>query len=85
MALSNHPSVLSFKPGSPNLESSIDVFYAYNQLTFESLDADPIFSFSPLAIHTRNLLADPRCTLVVQVPPLFFSHFIMFIFVSSHL
>ncbi|GFZ11627.1 pyridoxamine 5'-phosphate oxidase family protein [Actinidia rufa] len=26
----------------------------------------PIFSFSPLAIHTRNLLADPRCTLVVQ-------------------
>ncbi|XP_075514017.1 uncharacterized protein LOC142549120 isoform X4 [Primulina tabacum] len=22
----------------------------------------PIFSFSPLAIHTRNLLADPRCT-----------------------
>lgn len=29
--------------------------------------ADPIFSFSPLAIHTRNLLADPRCTVVVQV------------------
>jgi putative heme iron utilization protein len=29
--------------------------------------ADPIFSLSPLAIHTRNLLADPRCTLVVQV------------------
>lgn len=28
----------------------------------------PIFSFSPLAIHTRNLLADPRCTLVVQIP-----------------
>ncbi|CAD6248095.1 unnamed protein product [Miscanthus lutarioriparius] len=28
----------------------------------------PIFSLSPLAIHTRNLLADPRCTLVVQVP-----------------
>ncbi|XP_061354368.1 uncharacterized protein LOC133298996 isoform X2 [Gastrolobium bilobum] len=28
----------------------------------------PIFSFSPLAIHTRNLLANPRCTLVVQVP-----------------
>ncbi|KAL6660829.1 hypothetical protein ACP70R_000213 [Stipagrostis hirtigluma subsp. patula] len=27
-----------------------------------------IFSLSPLAIHTRNLLADPRCTLVVQVP-----------------
>eukprot|EP01018_Ginkgo_biloba_P011098 Gb_14140 [translate_table: standard] len=28
----------------------------------------PIFCFSPLAIHTRNVLADPRCTLVVQVP-----------------
>ncbi|KAL6888664.1 hypothetical protein ACP4OV_009690 [Aristida adscensionis] len=28
----------------------------------------PIFSLSPLAIHTRNLLADPRCTLVVQIP-----------------
>ncbi|KAF2302907.1 hypothetical protein GH714_010923 [Hevea brasiliensis] len=26
----------------------------------------PLFSFSPLAIHSRNLLADPRCTLVVQ-------------------
>lgn len=33
---------------------------------------DPIFSFSPLAIHTRNLLADPRCTLVVQVSTLFY-------------
>eukprot|EP00850_Spirogloea_muscicola_P006242 SM000029S10537 [mRNA] locus=s29:593683:595479:- [translate_table: standard] len=28
----------------------------------------PVFSLSPLAIHTRNLLADPRCTLVVQMP-----------------
>ncbi|CAA3024088.1 uncharacterized protein LOC111406412 [Olea europaea subsp. europaea] len=28
----------------------------------------PIFSLSPLAIHTRNLLADPRCTVVVQIP-----------------
>ncbi|XP_010545611.1 PREDICTED: uncharacterized protein LOC104817922 [Tarenaya hassleriana] len=28
----------------------------------------PIFSFSPLAIHTRNLLSEPRCTLVVQIP-----------------
>ncbi|KAI4331150.1 hypothetical protein MLD38_029365 [Melastoma candidum] len=28
----------------------------------------PIFSFSPLEIHSRNLLADPRCTLVVQIP-----------------
>lgn len=34
---------------------------------------DPIFSFSPLAIHTRNLLVDPRCTLVVQVSYLIFS------------
>lgn len=42
-------------------------------LTFAmSVFADPIFSFSPLAIHTRNLLADPRCTLVVQVGA--FSH-----------
>lgn len=30
--------------------------------------ADPIFSLSPLAIHTRNILADPRVTLVVQIP-----------------
>ncbi|CAH9130120.1 unnamed protein product [Cuscuta epithymum] len=28
----------------------------------------PLFSFSPLAIHTRNLLADPRCSMVVQIP-----------------
>ncbi|ONK78874.1 uncharacterized protein A4U43_C01F460 [Asparagus officinalis] len=28
----------------------------------------PIFSLSPLAIHTRNLLANPKCTLVVQIP-----------------
>ncbi|KAL5213478.1 hypothetical protein ABZP36_024325 [Zizania latifolia] len=28
----------------------------------------PIFSLSPLAIHTRNLLEDPRCTIVVQIP-----------------
>ncbi|XP_039782619.1 uncharacterized protein LOC120649765 isoform X1 [Panicum virgatum] len=27
----------------------------------------PILSLSPLAIHTRNLLADPRCSLVVQI------------------
>ncbi|KAG2243116.1 hypothetical protein Bca52824_095049 [Brassica carinata] len=27
----------------------------------------PLFLFSPLAIHTRNLLAEPRCSLVVQV------------------
>jgi len=29
--------------------------------------SDPIFLFSPLAIHTRNLLNEPRCSLVVQV------------------
>lgn len=28
----------------------------------------PVFSFSQLGIHTRNLLANPRCTLVVQIP-----------------
>ncbi|XP_038983995.1 uncharacterized protein LOC103707039 [Phoenix dactylifera] len=28
----------------------------------------PIFSLSPLAIHTRNLLADSRCTVVIQIP-----------------
>jgi len=39
------------------------------QIALCNPSADPIFSLSPLAIHTRNLLADPRCTLVVQVPP----------------
>jgi hypothetical protein len=28
----------------------------------------PIFSLSPLAIQTRNLLEDPRCSVVVQMP-----------------
>lgn len=28
----------------------------------------PIFSLSPLAIHTRNILANPRCSLLVQNP-----------------
>lgn len=28
----------------------------------------PIFSLSPLAIHTRNLIEDPRCSLVMQMP-----------------
>ncbi|VFQ68897.1 unnamed protein product [Cuscuta campestris] len=28
----------------------------------------PVLLLSPLAIHTRNLIGDPRCTLVVQVP-----------------
>ena len=29
---------------------------------------NPIFCLSPLAIHSRNLLEDPRCSLVVQMP-----------------
>ena len=29
---------------------------------------NPLFSLSPLAMHTRNILEDPRCTLVVQMP-----------------
>ncbi|CAL9125115.1 unnamed protein product [Musa acuminata var. zebrina] len=28
----------------------------------------PIFSLSPLAIHTRNLLVNSKCSLVVQIP-----------------
>lgn len=28
----------------------------------------PIFCLSPLAIHARNLIEDPRCSLVVQMP-----------------
>jgi putative heme iron utilization protein len=28
----------------------------------------PIFALSPLAIHTRNLMEDARCCLVVQMP-----------------
>lgn len=48
--------------------SSVQSIFVFNIFIF----ADPIFSFSPLAIHTRNLLADPRCTLVVQVSYLVF-------------
>ncbi|KAJ0965594.1 hypothetical protein J5N97_026732 [Dioscorea zingiberensis] len=45
-------------------------FYPFGSLVDFAPDpaGHPIFSFSPLAIHTRNLLADPRCTLVVQIP-----------------
>ncbi|KAH7688041.1 Cellular repressor of transcription domain-containing protein [Dioscorea alata] len=45
-------------------------FYPFGSLVDFAPDAmgHPIFSFSPLAIHTRNVLADPRCTLVVQIP-----------------
>ncbi|KAI3775183.1 hypothetical protein L1987_49752 [Smallanthus sonchifolius] len=44
--------------------------YPFGSLVDFAPDAmgHPIFSFSQLGIHTRNLLADPRCTLVVQVP-----------------
>ncbi|KAJ7525799.1 hypothetical protein O6H91_17G067300 [Diphasiastrum complanatum] len=44
--------------------------YPFGTLVDFAADASghPIFSMSPLAIHTRNLLADPRCTLVVQIP-----------------
>jgi putative heme iron utilization protein len=44
--------------------------YPFGSLVDFSNDSmgHPIFSLSPLAIHTRNLLSDPRCTLVVQVP-----------------
>lgn len=28
----------------------------------------PVFCLSPLAIHARNLIEDPRCSLVVQMP-----------------
>ncbi|GAX81214.1 hypothetical protein CEUSTIGMA_g8646.t1 [Chlamydomonas eustigma] len=28
----------------------------------------PIFCLSPLAIHSRNIMEDPRCSLVVQMP-----------------
>ncbi|KAK9078419.1 hypothetical protein SSX86_002476 [Deinandra increscens subsp. villosa] len=44
--------------------------YPFGSLVDFAPDAmgHPIFSFSQLGIHTRNLLADPRCTLVVQIP-----------------
>jgi len=41
--------------------------YVFDGGFFFFVFLDPIFSFSPLAIHTRNILAEPRCTLVVQV------------------
>ena len=28
----------------------------------------PLFCLSPLAIHTRNIMEDARCSLVVQMP-----------------
>jgi len=32
------------------------------------VDGQPLLALSPLAIHTRNALTDPRCSLVVQLP-----------------
>ena len=31
-------------------------------------EGTPIFSLSPMAMHTRNVNADPRCSLVVEMP-----------------
>ncbi|KAH7280328.1 hypothetical protein KP509_37G061700 [Ceratopteris richardii] len=44
--------------------------YPYGSFVDFAPDAQghPIFSLSPLAIHTRNILADPRCSLLVQNP-----------------
>ncbi|GBG66671.1 hypothetical protein CBR_g66806 [Chara braunii] len=44
--------------------------YPFGSLVDFACDATghPIFCLSPLAIHTRNLLSDPRSTLVVQIP-----------------
>ncbi|KAG0482112.1 hypothetical protein HPP92_010196 [Vanilla planifolia] len=46
------------------------VGYPFGSLADFAADSmgHPIFSLSSLAIHTRNLLSDPRCTLVVQIP-----------------
>ena len=34
----------------------------------EDAGGAPLLALSPLAIHTRNALAEPRCSLVVQMP-----------------
>ena len=31
-------------------------------------EGTPIFSLSPMAMHTRNIKVDPRCSLVVELP-----------------
>jgi len=31
-------------------------------------EGTPIFSLSPMAMHTRNIKVDPRCSLVVEMP-----------------
>ncbi|KAK3267274.1 hypothetical protein CYMTET_24155 [Cymbomonas tetramitiformis] len=44
--------------------------YPFGSLVDFAMDSTgrPIFSFSPLAIHTRNIMADPRSSMVVQMP-----------------
>mmetsp|Transcript_11309 Transcript_11309/g.34010 ORF Transcript_11309/g.34010 Transcript_11309/m.34010 type:complete len:418 (-) Transcript_11309:1132-2385(-) len=44
--------------------------YPFGTLVDFASDGDgyPIFCMSPLAIHTRNIVEDPRCSLVVQMP-----------------
>ncbi|KAK8641670.1 hypothetical protein V6N13_011052 [Hibiscus sabdariffa] len=55
--------------GVQSAECNFSTWITATRLSSPQSDGtNPIFSFSPLAIHTRNLLADPRCTLVVQIP-----------------
>ena len=44
--------------------------YPFGSLVDFATDAHgaPLLALSPLAIHTRNVLADSRCNLVVQMP-----------------
>jgi hypothetical protein len=44
--------------------------YPFGSLVDFATDAGgaPLLALSPLAIHTRNALAEPRCSLVVQMP-----------------
>lgn len=44
--------------------------YPFGTLTDFASDGAgfPVFCLSPLAIHTRNIIEDPRCSLVVQLP-----------------
>ena len=44
--------------------------YPFGSLVEFAVDSvgHPVFSMSPLAIHTRNVTSDPRCSVVVQMP-----------------
>ena len=44
--------------------------YPFGSLVDFATDASgaPLLALSPLAIHTRNALAEPRCSMVVQMP-----------------